>query len=68
MAPPEVFDTIKELAALEGVILDPVYTGKAFHGMLEGIRQGNYDKDSDIVFLHTGGLFGLLAQQDRLNF
>jgi len=68
VAPPEVFDTIKELAALEGVILDPVYTGKAFHGMLEGIRQGKYDKDSDIVFLHTGGLFGLLAQQDRLNF
>ncbi len=68
VAGPEVFSTLKELAALEGVILDPVYTGKAFHGMLEEIHQGHYDSDSDIVFLHTGGLFGLLAQQDGLNF
>ena len=68
IAGPEVFATVKELAALEGVILDPVYTGKAFHGMLEEIRQGHYDRDSDIVFVHTGGLFGLLAQQDGLNY
>ena len=68
VAGPEVFATLKDLAALEGVILDPVYTGKAFHGMLEEIRQGRYSKDSDIVFIHTGGLFGLLAQQDQLNY
>ncbi|MCT2530953.1 D-cysteine desulfhydrase family protein [SAR92 clade bacterium H921] len=67
-AGPEVFATLKELAALEGVILDPVYTGKAFHGMLQQIRQGHYRDDTDIVFVHTGGLFGLLAQQDQLNY
>ena len=57
-----VFATIRELAALEGLILDPVYTGKAFHGMTEKIKQGEFDGQSDIVFVHTGGIFGLFAQ------
>lgn len=59
MGYPELFNTIEKLARLEGVILDPVYTGKAFYGMIEQIRQGHLDKDSDIVFVHTGGVFGL---------
>ncbi|MGB2041804.1 MAG: 1-aminocyclopropane-1-carboxylate deaminase/D-cysteine desulfhydrase [Porticoccaceae bacterium] len=66
-AGPEVFAAIKHLAALEGVILDPVYTGKAFYGMVEEIRKGRYAGVSDMVFVHTGGLLGLLAQQHRLN-
>jgi D-cysteine desulfhydrase len=64
----EVFATIKELAALEGVVLDPVYTGKAFHGLLDQIRQGRFDDSDDIVFIHTGGLFCLFAQRDQLGF
>jgi D-cysteine desulfhydrase len=66
-AGPEVFAAIKHLAVLEGVILDPVYTGKAFYGMVEEMRKGRYAGVSDMVFVHTGGLFGLLAQQHRLN-
>ncbi len=62
----QVFTVIRELAALEGLILDPVYTGKAFHGMIEKIRQGEFAGQSDIVFLHTGGIFGLLAQRNFL--
>ncbi|MCV6605902.1 MAG: D-cysteine desulfhydrase family protein, partial [Porticoccaceae bacterium] len=38
-----VFDTIKRLARLEGILLDPVYTGKAFHGLLEEIDKGCFD-------------------------
>ena len=68
VAGPEVFATLKELAALEGVILDPVYTAKAFHGMVENVRQGRYSAMSDIVFIHTGGLFGLFAQQQKLGY
>ncbi len=68
VAGPEVFTTLKELAAMEGVILDPVYTAKAFHGMIENIRQGRYAGMSDIVFIHTGGLFGLFAQQHKLGY
>lgn len=66
IADPEVFDLIKKVAQLEGVVLDPVYTGKAFYGMVEDLRQGYFNNESDIVFLHTGGLFGLLAQQQLL--
>lgn len=69
-APAEVFATIKKVAALEGLILDPVYTGKAFHGLIEDIKKGVYSdqSDGDIVFLHTGGLFGLFAQQQKLDY
>ena len=58
---PEVYDLIQAVARLEGIILDPVYTGKAFHGMLKEIERGRFDGLSDIVFIHTGGLFGLFA-------
>ena len=54
------------VATEEGVVLDPVYSGKAFHGMLEEIKLGRYDHEKDIVFVHTGGIFGLLAQQEQL--
>jgi len=67
-ADPKVFATIKKVAALEGLFLDPVYTGKAFHGMLMLIEQGYFAGASDIVFVHTGGLFGLFAQREQLSF
>ena len=67
-AGPEVFATIKKVAALEGLLLDPVYTGKAFHGMLTLIEQGYFDQSDNIVFVHTGGLFGLFAQREQLSF
>ena len=67
-AGPEVFATVKKVAALEGLLLDPVYTGKAFHGMLTLIEQGYFAEASDIVFVHTGGLFGLFAQREQLSF
>lgn len=66
----EVFEFIKQLAAMEGIILDPVYTGKAFYGLVEDIKKGKYasGENSDIVFIHTGGLFGLFAQQQALGY
>lgn len=67
-ATPEVFETIKLLAQLEGVVLDPVYTGKAFHGLVSEIIAGNLSSESDVVFVHTGGLFGLFSQKEELNF
>ena len=64
----EIFDTIKLAARLEGLILDPVYTGKAFYAMLEQIKRGRFDDSDDIVFIHTGGIFGLFPQRDQLQF
>ena len=65
-AGPEIFDLIKRIAALEGILLDPVYTGKAFFGLVEDIKKGRYSSDGDIVFIHTGGLFVLFAQHQQL--
>lgn len=61
-----VFDTIRHLARLEGVLLDPVYTGKAFDAMLTEIKAGRFADTTDIVFLHTGGIFGLFPQRSEL--
>lgn len=55
----DIYKTIEMLGSLEGVILDPVYTGKAFDGMLKEIKAGRFNGQKDIVFIHTGGIFGL---------
>lgn len=55
----EEIETIKMLAKLEGIILDPVYTGKCFHGLLTDINLGKYENDNNILFIHTGGHFGI---------
>lgn len=62
----EVFDLIRRMAVQEGLLLDPVYTGKAFLGMLTEVEKGAFAGVDDIVFVHTGGIFGLFAQKDRL--
>lgn len=61
----DVFATIREVARTEGLLLDPVYTGKAFHGMLEEMKAGRFDGADDIVFIHTGGFFGLYPQREQ---
>lgn len=66
-AEPPVFQTIKDLASTEGVIFDPVYTGKAFHGLLEELKKGRFNDTDSIVFIHTGGIFGLFPQKDQLS-
>ncbi|MDX1734990.1 MAG: D-cysteine desulfhydrase family protein [Halioglobus sp.] len=58
-----VFERIAELARLEGILLDPVYTGKAFCGMLAEIEAGRFTGTRDIVFVHTGGIFGVFPQR-----
>lgn len=62
----EIYQTIALLARTEGLVLDPVYTGKAFYGMLEQIRRGWFAACSDIVFVHTGGVFGLFPYRENL--
>ena len=65
-ATPEVFQTIRKIAKQEGIVLDPVYTGKAFNAMLEEIRSGRLSEIEDIVFIHTGGIYGLFPQKVEL--
>lgn len=47
---------IKELASTEGIILDPVYTGRAFYGLLDYLNKKKLKLNSNILFWHTGGL------------
>jgi L-cysteate sulfo-lyase len=55
------------LAALhEGLLLDPVYTGKAMAGLIDLCRKGFFAKDQNVVFLHTGGAAALFAYEREL--
>ena len=54
-------DRIELLAKEEGILLDPVYSGKGMAGLIDLIRKGKFEKDLNIVFLHTGGSAGLFA-------
>jgi D-cysteine desulfhydrase family pyridoxal phosphate-dependent enzyme len=52
---PEGADAIKRAARSEGLLLDPVYTGKAMAGYLSGLAKGSFDDCKNVVFLHSGG-------------
>ena len=52
---------VKLLARLEGILLDPVYTGKAMAGLLEGISQDRFRREGPLLFIHTGGAPALFA-------
>ncbi|OXI33666.1 D-cysteine desulfhydrase family protein [Burkholderia aenigmatica] len=52
---------VRLLASKEGLLLDPVYSGKAFAGLIEGVTSGRYAPDQNILFVMTGGLPGLFA-------
>jgi 1-aminocyclopropane-1-carboxylate deaminase/D-cysteine desulfhydrase-like pyridoxal-dependent ACC family enzyme len=57
------FEAIELFARTEGIILDPVYTGKAAAGLIDHCRAGRIGKDERVVFLHTGGQAGAFAYQ-----
>lgn len=59
-------EAVLMLARLEGLLFDPVYSGKALAGMIDHIRKGKFGADERIVFLHTGGAAGLFAYADTL--
>ncbi len=52
----ETLDAMRLAGRLEAMILDPVYTGKAFAALIGFIRDGQYSKDDNVVFIHTGGM------------
>ncbi|MCC7327150.1 MAG: D-cysteine desulfhydrase [Burkholderiales bacterium] len=54
------------LARTEGILLDPVYSGKAMAGLIDLVHKGRFKKDSDVVFLHTGGSAGLFGYPQKL--
>lgn len=57
---------IREVARSEGILLDPVYTGKAFYGMSQELQLKPKVFGDRIVFIHTGGIFGLFPMADQI--
>ena len=62
----EGMEAVKLLARLEGILLDPVYTGKAMAGLLDGIEQKRFKDEGPILFVHTGGAPALFAYHPHL--
>jgi 1-aminocyclopropane-1-carboxylate deaminase/D-cysteine desulfhydrase-like pyridoxal-dependent ACC family enzyme len=61
---PGLTETIQWAAETEGLILDPTYTGKAFHALKMYVQEERIPENSNVVFWHTGGLLNLMASND----
>lgn len=64
---PEELGLIRDVARMEGIILDPVYTGKAFFGMIKELERKPHIFGDRIVFVHTGGIFGLFPKAREIS-
>jgi L-cysteate sulfo-lyase len=56
-----MLEAVRMVAGLEGILLDPVYSGKCMAGLIDLIRKGRFKKGQNIVFIHTGGAAGLFG-------
>ncbi|MFP4035922.1 MAG: pyridoxal-phosphate dependent enzyme, partial [Desulfobacteraceae bacterium] len=63
---PSSLEAVRTLARLEGVLLDPIYTGKVMAGLLDLASKGRFHGSRDIIFLHTGGVNELLVHPEWL--
>ena len=61
---PGMVEAVTMLARLEGILLDPVYSGKGMAGLIDLCRKGHFKKGQNVVFLHTGGAVALYGYMD----
>ena len=64
---PGMIDAVKMLARLEGLLFDPVYSGKGLDGLIDLTHKGYFDGMSNVVFLHTGGSAALFGYPDTFD-
>ncbi|WP_293266914.1 D-cysteine desulfhydrase [Neptunomonas sp.] len=64
---PATIEAVQMCAQLEGILLDPVYTGKGMAGLIDKCRTGVLSANKNILFLHTGGSQGLFAYREVLS-
>lgn len=57
-------EAVQMLARVEGILLDPVYTGKAMAGLVDQVREGGFGAEETVLFVHTGGAPSLFAYED----
>jgi 1-aminocyclopropane-1-carboxylate deaminase/D-cysteine desulfhydrase-like pyridoxal-dependent ACC family enzyme len=60
----ETVEAVRLLARLEGILLDPVYTGKAMAALIQLVAEKRFRRDDHVVFWHTGGTPALFAYRD----
>ena len=61
-------EAVQLLARTEGILLDPVYSGKGMAGLIDLCRRGFFRKGQNIVFIHTGGSVGLFGYTADFGF
>ncbi len=61
---PGMVEAVTLLAQTEGLLLDPVYSGKGMAGLIDLVRKGHFEKNQNVVFLHTGGSAALFGYPD----
>ena len=61
---PGMVEAVTLLARTEGLLLDPVYSGKGMAGLIDLVRKGRFGRDQNVVFLHTGGSAALFGYPD----
>jgi D-cysteine desulfhydrase len=64
---PEELATLRDVCRRDGLVLDPVYTGKAFHGLTTELTKDPTCLGSRLIFIHTGGIFGLFPAATELS-
>jgi L-cysteate sulfo-lyase len=57
----DTIEAIRTLACSDGILLDPVYSGKGMAGLIDLVRKGQFAKGQNVVFIHTGGSAGLFG-------
>jgi D-cysteine desulfhydrase family pyridoxal phosphate-dependent enzyme len=63
---PEISQAMERVAQTEGILLDPVYTGKAMAGLIDLANRGFFAKSDGVVFLHTGGTPALFVYEEKI--
>jgi D-cysteine desulfhydrase len=63
---PEMAEAVRLLARTEGILLDPVYTGKAMAGLIDLVRKGYLERDGSVLFIHTGGSPALYVYEEYI--
>jgi len=64
---PGMVEAVTMMARLEGILLDPVYSGKGMAGLIDLCRKGHFKKGENVVFLHTGGAVALYGYMDAFS-
>jgi L-cysteate sulfo-lyase len=64
---PGMVEAVTLMARLEGILLDPVYSGKGMAGLIDLCRKGHFKKGENVVFLHTGGAVALYGYMDAFS-